>query len=79
MAFRKRFYNIQRYAGIEKIKGLHSLRHTFATRLASGVPGHSPLAIAQIAEILGQNTELVTERYFHLKNHMSDLTDGFEF
>ena len=33
--FRKRFYRILKAAGIET-KGLHSLRHTFATRLING-------------------------------------------
>lgn len=78
LAFRKRFYNLQKHAGIEP-KGLHSLRHTFATRLASGAPGRTTLSVAQIAEILGQNTEFVTQRYLHLRNHVTELTDGFEF
>ena len=77
-ALRKRFCNLLNYAGIKQ-KGLHSLRHTFATKLASGSPTRSPLAIAQIAEILGQSNEEVTQRYFHLKNHITNLTDGFEF
>jgi integrase len=34
--FRKRFYRILRDSGIE-IKGIHSLRHTFATRLVNGI------------------------------------------
>ena len=77
-AFRKRFCNLLRYAGVEE-RGLHSLRHTFATRLAAGSPTHPPLSVAQIAALLGQSTEEVTQRYFHLENHMTELTDGFEF
>ena len=34
--FRKRYYRILNAAGIER-KGLHSLRHTFATNLVNGV------------------------------------------
>ena len=35
MNFRKRFYRILEATGIEQ-KGLHSLRHTFATKLVNG-------------------------------------------
>ena len=34
--FRKRYYRILAAAGIEK-KGLHSLRHTFASSLVNGI------------------------------------------
>ena len=34
--FRKRYYRILAAAGIEK-KGLHSLRHTFASNLVNGI------------------------------------------
>ena len=56
--FRKRYYRILEAAGIEQ-KGLHSLRHTFATNLVNGVkqPDGSIKALAprQVADLLGHS------------------------
>ena len=65
--FRKRFYRILKASGIE-IKGLHSLRHTFATNLVNGIkqPDGSirSLTPRQVADLLGHSTSEITERYY---------------
>lgn len=57
--FRKRFYRILKAAGIET-KGLHSLRHTFATRLINGTKDKNgnikSLTPRQVADLLGHTT-----------------------
>ena len=81
--FRKRFYRILKAAGIET-KGLHSLRHTFATNLVNGIkqPDGSikSLIPRQVADLLGHSTSEITERYYVKKNtaYLSGITDGFE-
>ena len=54
--FRKRYYRILKAAGIE-LKGLHSLRHTFATNLVNGVKQEDgsikSLTPRQVADLLG--------------------------
>lgn len=61
---RKRFYSILDAAGIEK-KGLHSLRHTFATKLVTGVRAEDgtvkALTPRQVADLLGHTTSEITE------------------
>jgi len=61
--FRKRFYRILDAAGIER-KGLHTLRHTFATNLVNGVkqPDGSIKALSpkQVADLLGHTTSQIT-------------------
>jgi len=64
--FLKRFYRILDAAGIER-KGLHSLRHTFATNLVNGVKQLDgtikALSPKQVADILGHTTSQITEMY----------------
>ena len=81
--FRKRFYRILKAAGIET-KGLHSLRHTFATNLVNGTKQPDgtikSLTPKQVADLLGHSTSEITERYYVKKNttYLSGITDGFE-
>ena len=81
--FRKRFYRILKAAGIET-KGLHSLRHTFATRLINGTKDKDgnikSLTPRQVADLLGHTTSEITEFYYVKRdlNLLNGITDGFE-
>ena len=81
--FRKRFHRILEGAGIE-IKGLHSLRHTFATTLVNGVPQPDgtikSLSPRQVADLLGHSTSEITEMYYVKKDtsRLGGITNGFE-
>ena len=81
--FRKRYYKILKAAGIER-KGLHSLRHTFATNLVNGQkqPDGSirSLTPKQVADLLGHSTSQITEMYYVRKDtaRLNGITDGFE-
>ena len=81
--FRKRYYRILKAAGLEQ-KGLHSLRHTFATTLVNGVkrPDGSikSLSPRQVADLLGHSTSEITELYYVKKNttRLAGITVGFE-
>jgi integrase len=81
--FRKRYYRILKAAGIER-KGLHSLRHTFATTLVNGVkqPDGSikSLTPRQVADLLGHSTSQITELYYVKKDtaRLNGITNGFE-
>ncbi len=81
--FRKRFYRILNSANIET-KGLHSLRHTFATNLVNGIkqPNGTIKALSpkQVADILGHTTSQITEMYYVKKDtsRLNGITDGFE-
>ena len=80
---RKRFYRILAAAGIEQ-KGLHSLRHTFATNLVNGQkqPDGTIKALSprQVADLLGHSTSQITELYYVKKDmaRLSGITEGFE-
>lgn len=81
--FRKRYYRILAAAGIET-KGLHSLRHTFATKLINGRKDKDgnikSLTPRQVADLLGHTTSEITELYYvkrDMKN-LSGITDDFE-
>lgn len=80
---RKRFYRILKAAGIER-KGLHSLRHTFATNLVNGVKqadgSIKSLTPKQVADLLGHSTSQITELYYVKKDtaRLSGITEGFE-
>ena len=50
MNFRKRYYRILAAAGIEK-KGLHSLRHTFASSLVNGIKQEDGSHAARLIDI----------------------------
>ena len=81
--FRKRYYRILETAGIER-KGLHSLRHTFATNLVNGVkqPDGTIKALSprQVADLLGHSTSEITELYYVRKDtaRLAGITAGFE-
>ena len=81
--FRKRFYRILKAAGIET-KGLHSLRHTFATRLINGTKDKDgnikSLTPCQVADLLGHTTSEITELYYVKRDMklLNGITDGFE-
>lgn len=81
--FRKRFYRILKATGIET-KGLHSLRHTFATNLVNGIkqPDGSikSLTPRQVADLLGHSTSQITEMYYVKKDtfRLQGITDEFE-
>ena len=80
--FRKRYYRILEAAGIEQ-KGLHSLRHTFATSLVNGViqPDGEVKALSpkQVADLLGHSTSEITELYYVRKdsNRLMGITEQF--
>ena len=69
--FRKRYYRILEAAGIEQ-KGLHSLRHTFATNLVNGIKQPDgtidALSPKQVADLLGHSTSEITEMYYVRKD-----------
>ena len=82
-SFRNRYYTILKNAGIET-KGLHSLRHTFATNLVNGVKqadgSIKALSPKQVADLLGHTTSQITEMYYVKKDtsRLNGITDGFE-
>lgn len=54
------FTSAKRRAGIDKIGGIHSLRHAYAThQLENGLPVH------ELQHLLGHNDLRSTERYLH--------------
>ena len=81
--FRKRYYRILAAAGLER-RGLHALRHTFATNLVNGVkqPDGSLRALSprQVADLLGHSTSEITELYYVKKDtgRLAGITAGFE-
>lgn len=81
---RTRFYRVLDAAGVER-KGLHSLRHTFATNLINGVcqPDGTlkSLSVKQVADLLGHTTSEITEIYYVKRDNsrLSGLTDNFNF
>lgn len=82
--FRKRFYRILKASRIET-KGLHALRHTFATNLVNGIEQPDgtikSLTPRQVADLLGHTTSEITETYY-VKRDMTKLegiTDDFQF
>ena len=80
---RKRYYKILKAAGIEQ-KGLHSLRHTFATNLVNGIKQEDgtikSLTPRQVADLLGHSTSQITEMYYVKKetSRLNGMTEGFE-
>ena len=81
---RTRFQRILKAAGLEK-KGLHVLRHTFATTLINGIrqPDGSlkTLTVKQVADLLGHTTSEITEIYYVKRDNsrLSGITDNFNF
>ena len=70
-------------AGIKQ-KGLHSLRHTFATNLVNGQkqPDGTIKALSprQAADLLGHSTSQITELYYVKKDtsRLNGITEGFK-
>ena len=83
MNFRKRYYRILAAAGLER-RGLHALRHTFATNLVNGVkqPDGSLRALSPrtLDRVLGHSTSEITELYYVKKDtsRLAGITAGFE-
>ena len=81
--FRSRWYTLLDFTGISH-KGLHSLRHTFATRLINGVEDENgnlkTLTVRQVADLFGHTTSSVTEKYYVRRepNKLCGITDEFE-
>lgn len=81
--FRKRYYRILKASGLET-KGLHSLRHTFATNLVNGIKQSDgsikSLTPKQVADLLGHSTSQITELYYVKKDtsRLNGITEGFE-
>ena len=80
--FRRRYHRLLEGAGI-KSKGLHSLRHTFATNLVNGVKQPDgtikSLTVKQVADLLGHSTTQVTEMYYVKKDTsmLNGITNDF--
>ena len=80
--FRRRYHRLLAGAGIES-KGLHSLRHTFATNLVNGVKQPDgtikALTVKQVANLLGHSTTQVTEMYYVKKDTsmLNGITNDF--
>ena len=82
-SFRNRYYTILKNAGIET-KGMHALRHTFASNLVNGIKqadgSIKALSPKQVADILGHTTSQITEMYYVKRDNsrLNGVTDGFE-
>ena len=80
--FRRRYHRLLEGARIES-KGLHSLRHTFATNLVNGVKQPDgtikALTVKQVADLLGHSTTQVTEMYYVKKDTsmLNGITNDF--
>ena len=80
--FRRRYHRLLESAGI-KSKGLHSLRHTFATNLVNGIKQADgtvkALTVKQVADLLGHSTTQVTEMYYVKKDAsmLNGITNDF--
>ena len=80
--FRRRYHRLLEGAGIES-KGLHSLRHTFATNLVNGIKQPDgtvkALTVKQVADLLGHSTTQVTEMYYVKKDTsmLNGITNHF--
>ena len=79
---RNRFYRILDAIGLPH-KGLHTFRHTFATRLINGVKQPDgtikALSVKQVAELIGHTTSEITEIYYVKRDttRLAGLTDNF--
>ena len=79
----RRFQRLQQSSGFTDIRGLHALRHTFATTLINGVvkPDGSTysLTVKEVANLLGHTTSEITELYYVKRDdtRLRGLTDKF--
>lgn len=82
-SFRRRWDYLMYILGIEG-KSLHSLRHTFATKLVNGMKDKDgnpiSLPLRKVADILGHSTSVITERYYVKRDMriLNGITDDFE-
>lgn len=82
-SFRRRWDYLMCILGIEG-KILHSLRHTFATKLVNGMKDKDgntiSLPLRKVADILGHSTSVITERYYVKRDMriLNGITDDFE-
>ena len=80
--FRARWYTLLDDANVPR-KGLHSFRHTFATRLINGVNDKDgnlhTLSVKQVADLLGHTTSTVMEKYYVKREtkNLQGITDEF--
>ena len=80
--FRRRYYRLLDSANIP-IRGLHSLRHTFATMLVNGIQQEDgtvkSLTVKQVADLLGHSTTQVTEMYYVKRDNtkLNGITNDF--
>ena len=80
--FRYKFRKLMKNCGIQG-RSLHSLRHTFATKLVNGIrmPDGSicNLTVKQVADLLGHSTSEVTELYYVKRDPqmLKGITDNF--
>lgn len=80
--FRRRYYRLLDSANIP-IRGLHSLRHTFATMLVNGIQQEDgtikALTVKQVADLLGHSTTQVTEMYYVKRDNtkLNGITNDF--
>lgn len=83
LSFRMRWDRLMCFLGIEG-KSLHSLRHTFATKLVNGMKNKDgnpiSLPLRKVADILGHSTSIITERYYVKRDMriLNGITDEFE-
>ena len=81
----RRFERLMKEAGIEKakFKGLHALRHTFATTLINGIKQDDGsvkcLPTKAVADILGHTTTEITELYYVKRDNtnLAGMTNDF--
>ena len=81
----RRFERLMKEAGIEKakFKGLHALRHTFATTLINGIKQDDGsikcLPPKAVADILGHTTTEITELYYVKRDstNLAGMTNDF--
>lgn len=65
------FTRAKQCAGINKVGGIHSLRHAYAThQLEAGLPVH------QLQRLLGHQNLYSTLRYVHWVPHYQEGQDG---
>ncbi len=66
----QKVYNLAKQkAGIQKGKGIHTLRHCFATHLLE-----ARVDLPTIQMLLGHNTIQSTQRYLQIRQHKLDST-----
>ena len=76
-------HRVLKRAGLPKVR-FHDLRHTFATKLVTGVRTEDgtvkALTPRQVADLLGHTISEITEMYYVKRNTdmLMGVTNGFE-